>query len=311
MKTAIVFNHPGADYTTSLLTDGLRGLSDWVYWCPGRTSLLTLSKLAPEASCWIGPPDNGTLPENLFSWIRKGADLVVVESPASALGSDAAEVAKQFGIPAAAVDGSDFPNLEALEGLLPKGPWFIREYRKGMDLRARPLPFSFNPRVTPKLVPWRERNIDVLWAGKPEYGGRAEFLDALDGLPAEVKVRCVRGRGLTFDEWNDALSHSKTCLVLRGQGALTFRHFECAAAGVVPLVQYHNGVIPNDIPDLAAPRFSTPGEMIDTIQSVLYKNGTRLRHMAEEAYVFTWENHTPVHRAAEFLTAIFGSRFNE
>lgn len=314
MKAAIIFESDRANFTEDLTAAGLRALlgATNVAWWPAKEHLAgpqPASDLAPEAALWIGPPDRSAAEGDLLSAISQGAfDLLVIGSPNAeghaAVALEAIERAPES-VRCVLLDGDDRPDFAKLEGLLPDGPWFVRECPSAIDdARVKPLPFAVNTVTTPRPLAWGRRDIDVLWAGTNHYG-RPKFVEALGALArSRGRVTVLGDRALAFSDWNALLTRSKVCVCLTGAGRATYRYFECAAAGCVPAVEPHGLEMPDDYPGVEVMSFRDPAQMTAILERMLARDEA-LQHMAHEAFEQVWTFHTPAARAAYLVQNCF------
>ena len=157
MRVAFIFSSPHSNYTEDMLVGGLRALFGQrnVHYWPEKPQLVASvpDRLAPEGSCWLGPPSGytQTIPD------IAPYDLLLVGNPCApghlGYASRCLDAAQAAGVPCAVVDGEDVPNWDQMDLLFPSGPWLVREYRATANTdRALPLPFAVNTVTAPALT---------------------------------------------------------------------------------------------------------------------------------------------------------------
>jgi hypothetical protein len=183
----------------------------------------------------------------------------------------------------------------------------------GHTPKLRPLTNGIPGRMIPEKVrPMRERDIDVCFTGTivpnrsagdvdpfPEYTFnpiRQEVYERCEKLKERgYNVYCVN-RMVPKAEYFELLQRSKLMVCTESFGCETFRHYDVAAAGAVPLVNwpYAQNYMPFQ-PDVHAIYFSMIGDDFERTVDRALADPARLEKIAAATRAFTLEHKERLH----------------
>jgi len=166
-------------------------------------------------------------------------------------------------------------------------------------------------RIPDQARPMRERDIDLCVTGTiipnrsaddidpfPDFTFnpiRREIYERCSRLKDRYKIFCIDGV-VPKDEYQELLQRSKLMICTESFGCETFRHYEVAVSGAVPLINwpYAQNYMPLQ-PNLHAIYFSLIGDDFERTIADALSNPERLETIARQARAFTIQHKEHLH----------------
>jgi hypothetical protein len=156
----------------------------------------------------------------------------------------------------------------------------------------------------------RERDIDIFMSGGDNLL-RKMIREKCQGLAKRHKVFVNTGL-LPFSEYQEMLQRSKLAICVESWGGETWRQYEVAAAGAVPLMSWPYTLVHEPLePDRHAIYFSYIGDHFERQVERALSDPDRLQKMSDEAraFVLARKNRRQlVNHVVETTLAVFGNR---
>ncbi len=153
--------------------------------------------------------------------------------------------------------------------------------------KLRPMSLGLEEKYfAPSARPMRERDIDVFMSGGDNLLRRL-VREKCEKLSSRFKVFVNTGL-LPFSEYLEMIQRSKLAVCVESWGGETWRQYEVAAAGAVPLISWPYSTVHEPLePDRHAVYFSYIGDHFERQVESALSDLDRLQKISDEARAFT------------------------
>ncbi|HUB66825.1 MAG TPA: glycosyltransferase [Candidatus Methylacidiphilales bacterium] len=177
--------------------------------------------------------------------------------------------------------------------------------------KLRPMSLGLQEeRIASSARPVRERDIDIFMSGGDNLL-RKMVREKCQALTQRYKIFINTGL-LPFAEYQEMLQRSKLVICVESWGGETWRQYEVAAAGAVPLMSWPYTLVHEPLePDRHAIYFSYIGDHFERQVEQALSDPERLQKMSDEARAFVLARKNRrrlVNHVVETTLAAFGNR---
>jgi hypothetical protein len=162
----------------------------------------------------------------------------------------------------------------------------IKPYRD----KLRPMSLGLDRRMFVREArPMKERDIDILMSGHENNPLRRLIREKCEALSGRYRVMLPKGM-VPSAEYNELLQRTKLAVCVESGGGETWRQYEVAAAGIVPLMSWpYTEVIDPLVPDKHAFYFSYIADHFERTVEQALGDPDRLQRMSDAARQFVLE----------------------
>lgn len=171
--------------------------------------------------------------------------------------------------------------------LLPLQNYYTEKKIKPYEAKLRPMSVCMDEIRNVSIArPMKDRDIDIFLSGNENNPLRRMIREKCEALSGRYRVRVARGM-IPFEEYQECLQRAKLAVCVESFGGETWRQYEVAAAGAVPLMswpftQTHDPLVPDE----HAFYFSYINDHFErTVENAL-RDGDRLQRMSDAARQF-------------------------
>jgi hypothetical protein len=176
--------------------------------------------------------------------------------------------------------------------LLPLQNYYTEKKIAPHEAKLRPMSVCMDEKRfgAPSLL-MRERDIDIFLSGNENNPLRRLIREKCERMAAEGKYRVKVARGMiSAEDYEDCLRRSKLAVCIESYGGETWRQYEVAAAGVVPLMSYPFTEVHEPLlPDIHAFYFSYMEDHFERVVANALSDESRLQRMSDAARTFAHE----------------------
>jgi len=171
--------------------------------------------------------------------------------------------------------------------LLPLQNYHTEKRIQPYEAKLRPMSLGLDEtRFAPVARPMKDRDIDIFLSGSENNPLRRLIREKCERLSDRYRVRVAREM-LPFPEYLDMLQRAKLAVCIESFGGETWRQYEVAAAGAVPLMswpftQVHDPLLPDE----HAFYFSYMNDHFERMVEKALRDGDRLQLMSNAARQF-------------------------
>jgi hypothetical protein len=171
--------------------------------------------------------------------------------------------------------------------LLPLADYYRDKRVLPLQPKLRPMSQGLDEsRFAASARPMKERDIDLFMSGNPSIPLRAEIIARCEKLAGRFRVFVNRGL-LPAEEYRAMLQRTKLAVCVESYGGETWRQYEVAAAGAVPLMSWpFTQLLDPLVPDEHAFYFSFIGDHFERTIETALRDDARLQRMSEAARAF-------------------------
>jgi hypothetical protein len=174
--------------------------------------------------------------------------------------------------------------------LLPLQNYHTEKKIKPYESKLRPMSICMDEaRIVETPRPMRERDVDIFLSGNENNPLRRLIREKCERLAEKHRVKVSAGV-IPFSEYVESLQRAKLAVCIESYGGETWRQYEVAAAGAVPLMSWpytelHDPLVPEE----HAFYFSYIGDHFERVVAEALGDGARLQRMADAAHRFVRE----------------------
>jgi hypothetical protein len=155
--------------------------------------------------------------------------------------------------------------------------------------KLRPMSLGLEAaRLAPSSRPMKDRDIDIFMSGG-DNPLRRLIREKCERLSGRYRVLMHKGL-LPVDEYKEMLQRVKLAICIESLGGETWRQYEVAVAGAVPLMSWpYTQVREPLVPDVHAFYFSYIADHFERVVEEALRDGERLQRMSDAARQFVFE----------------------
>jgi len=174
--------------------------------------------------------------------------------------------------------------------ILPLQNYYTEKKIAPYEARLRPMSVCMDERrFSPTSRPMKDRDIDIFLSGHENNPLRRMIREKCEALAVRYRVRVAREM-IPHEEYVDCLQRARLAVCIESFGGETWRQYEVAEAGVVPLMswpftQVHEPLLP----DIQAFYFSYIGDHFERTVAEALRDDARLQRMSDAARHFVRE----------------------
>jgi len=174
--------------------------------------------------------------------------------------------------------------------LMPLQNYYTEKRIKNYEPKLRPFSVCMDEsRNVVHARPMKDRDIDIFLSGHENNPLRRLIREKCESLATRYRVRVAREM-IPFDDYVECLQRAKLAVCIESFGGETWRQYEVAAAGCVPLMswpytQTHNPLLPDE----HAFYFSYMSDHFERTVAEALRDNDRLQRMSDAARQFTRE----------------------
>jgi hypothetical protein len=132
----------------------------------------------------------------------------------------------------------------------------------------------------------KDRDIDIFWSGHENNPLRRLIREKCEQMSGRYRVRLPKEM-LPIEEYREILQRTKLAVCIESVGGETWRQYEVAAAGAVPLMSWpYTQVHDPLLPDEHAFYFSYMSDHFERMVEEALRDGDRLQRMSDAARQF-------------------------
>ena len=176
--------------------------------------------------------------------------------------------------------------------LLPLQNYYTEKKIAPYEAKLRPMSVCMDEKhFVSDVRPMKDRDIDVFMSGNENNPLRRLIREKCERMATEGKYRVKVARGMiSDDDYQDSIQRAKLAVCIESYGGETWRQYEVAAAGVVPLMswpftQVHEPLLPDE----HAFYFSYMNDHFERVVEEALSDPARLQRMSDAARKFTQE----------------------
>jgi glycosyltransferase involved in cell wall biosynthesis len=171
--------------------------------------------------------------------------------------------------------------------LMPLQNSYTEKKIKPYEAKLRPMSLGLEEnRFVPVARPMKDRDIDLFLSGNENNPLRRLIREKCEALSGRYRVQ-VHTKMLPFEEYHEALQRAKLVVCVESFGGETWRQYEVAAAGAVPLMSWpYTQVHDPLLPDKHAFYFSYMNDHFERTVDEALRDGGRLQRMSDAARQF-------------------------
>jgi hypothetical protein len=174
--------------------------------------------------------------------------------------------------------------------LMPLQNYYTEKKIKPYEHKLRPMSLGLDMAMAPPAArPMKDRDIDILMSGNENNPLRRLVREKCEALAGRYRVVVPKGM-VPFEEYREMMQRAKLAVCVESYGGETWRQYEVAAAGVVPLMSWpYTEVTDPLMPDVHAFYFSYIGDHFERTVEQALRDGDRLQRMSDAARQFVLE----------------------
>jgi hypothetical protein len=174
--------------------------------------------------------------------------------------------------------------------ILPLQNYYTEKKIAPYDAKLRPMSVCMDERrFAPTSRPMKERDIDIFLSGNENNPLRRMIREKCEALAGRYRVRVAKGM-IPHEEYVDCLQRAKLGVCIESYGGETWRQYEVAEAGVVPLMSWPFTEVHDPLlPDIQAFYFSYIGDHFERVVADALSDDARLQRMSTAARHFVRE----------------------
>jgi hypothetical protein len=171
--------------------------------------------------------------------------------------------------------------------LMPLQNYYTEKKIKPYEAKLRPMSLGLDEsRFVPAARPMKDRDVDILLSGHENNPLRRMIREKCERMSGRYRVQTPREL-LPSDEYMEMLQRAKLAVCIESFGGETWRQYEVAASGVVPLMSWpYTQVHDPLLPDEHAFYFSYMGDHFERIVEEALSDNDRLQRMSDAARQF-------------------------
>lgn len=174
--------------------------------------------------------------------------------------------------------------------LMPLQNYHTEKKIKPYEAKLRPMSLGLEENhFVPAARPMKDRDIDLFLSGHENNPLRRLVREKCEALSGRYRVQ-VHTKMLPSEEYHEALQRAKLVVCIESFGGETWRQYEVAAAGAVPLMSWPYTQVHNPLlPDEHAFYFSYMSDHFERTVEDALRDGDRLQRMSDAARKFVRE----------------------
>ncbi len=171
-----------------------------------------------------------------------------------------------------------------MRAVLPLQIYYTEKRIKLHQAKLRPMSLRLEKRMfAPEARPMKDRDIDIYMSGHENNPLRKLVREKCEALADKYRVK-VFTEMIPLDEYKEMLQRSKLIVCVESFGGETWRQYEVAAAGAVPLMSWPYTQVESPlVPDDHAFYFSYMSDHFERTVADALGNEERLQRMADDA----------------------------
>jgi hypothetical protein len=174
--------------------------------------------------------------------------------------------------------------------VLPLQNYYTEKRVKPYIDKLRPMSLGIERKMfTPVARPMKDRDIDLLMSGNENNPLRQLIREKCEALAGRYRVVVPKGM-IPFEEYIEMMQRAKLAVCVESHGGETWRQYEVAVAGMVPLMSWpYTEVIDPLEPDKHAFYFSYIGDHFERTVEQALSDVDRLQRMSDAGRQFVME----------------------
>jgi hypothetical protein len=174
--------------------------------------------------------------------------------------------------------------------LMPLSNFHTEKKIKPFEAKLRPLSVCMDEnRLVEVARPMMDRDIDIFLSGNENNPMRKMVREKCEALAGKYRVKVAAGM-IPFEEYIDSINRAKLAVCVESYGGETWRQYEVAAAGVVPLMSWSFTEVHEPLlPDVHAFYFSYMGDHFERVVADALSDDARLQRMSDAGRAFIRE----------------------
>jgi hypothetical protein len=171
-----------------------------------------------------------------------------------------------------------------MRALLPLQNYHTEKKIKPYQDKLRPMSLGLDQSMfCDESRPMKDRDVDIFISGNENNPLRRMIREKCERLAGRYNVVIAKNM-IPAAEYKEMLQRAKLSVCIESFGGETWRQYEVAAAGVVPLMSYpYTQVIDPLVPDEQAFYFSYIGDHFEQTVELALRDGDRLQRMSDAA----------------------------
>jgi hypothetical protein len=172
---------------------------------------------------------------------------------------------------------------------MPLQNYYTEKKIKPYEAKLRPMSVCTDEsQFLPDARPMKDRDIDVFMSGHENNPLRRLIREKCERLALEGRYRVKVARGMIpLEEYKESLQRAKLAVCIESFGGETWRQYEVAAAGAVPLMSWpYTQVHDPLLPDEHAFYFSYMSDHFERMVEEGLRDADRLQRMSDAARQF-------------------------
>ena len=171
--------------------------------------------------------------------------------------------------------------------LMPLQNYYTEKKIRPHEEKLRPMSLGLDEgRYAPVSRPMKDRDIDIFWSGHENNPLRRLIREKCERMSGRYRVRLPKEM-LPIEEYREILQRTKLAVCIESVGGETWRQYEVAAAGAVPLMSWpYTQVHDPLLPDEHAFYFSYMSDHFERMVEEALRDGDRLQRMSDAARQF-------------------------
>jgi glycosyltransferase involved in cell wall biosynthesis len=174
--------------------------------------------------------------------------------------------------------------------LMPLQNYYTEKRIQPYEQKLRPMSLGMDMKMAPPAArPMKDRDIDILMSGNENNPLRRLIREKCESLAGRYRVVVPKGM-VPLVEYQEMMQRAKLAVCVESYGGETWRQYEVAAAGVIPLMSWpYTEVTDPLVPDEHAFYFSYIGDHFERTVEQALRDEDRLQRMSDAARKFVLE----------------------
>ena len=171
--------------------------------------------------------------------------------------------------------------------LMPLQNYYTEKKIKPLESKLRPMSVCIDEtRLVAQARPIKDRDIDIFMSGNENNPLRRLLREKCEALAGKYRVKVASGM-IPYEEYVESLQRAKLAVCVESFGGETWRQYEVAAAGAVPIMSWpYTQVHDPLLPDTHAFYFSYMADHFERVAAEALTDDARLQRMADAGCEF-------------------------
>jgi hypothetical protein len=169
--------------------------------------------------------------------------------------------------------------------IMPLQNYYTEKKIKPYEAKLRPMSMGLEEnRIVPVACPMKDRDVDIFLSGNENNPLRVAIREKMERLADRYRVEVHTKTLLSHEQYMEMLQRAKLAVCIESFGGETWRQYEVAASGAVPLMSWpYTQVHDPLLPDEHAFYFSYMSDHFERTVEDALSDGARLQRMSDAA----------------------------